>query len=204
MQATNDDGEPCVNAKGEPIMVSGYGLNSRRIVKEFRESNPLLASNDKDNPGFWRMLDNAFRDHIGRDFEIPLPSGRSLRYPQVMKEHKRVPDPDRPGKWLTKTVYTALAFDEERNAVIRKPFYGGLLCENIVQAIARDVFGECVIRLNETPGINVLWTVHDEAVIEARPDISPEQVEALMSVTPDWLPGCPVACEVKVIPHYTK
>jgi hypothetical protein len=204
VQATNDDGEPCVNAKGEPIMVSGYGMNSRRIVKEFRDSNPLLASNDKDNPGFWRMLDNAFRDHVGRDFEIPLPSGRSLRYPEVQKELKRIPDPDRPGRWLTKTVYTALAFDEERNAVIRKSLYGGLLCENIVQAIARDVFGECVIRLNETPGINVLWTVHDEAVIEARPDISEEDVRRIMCQPVSWMPGLPVDCEVKVIPHYTK
>ena len=170
---------------------------SRQIVKEYRQQNALIV-------GIWNKLDAAFKASVGGDFEISLPSGRSLRYAEVMIERKAVADPDHPGKWKIKRVHTALAFDQKRSAVVRKPFYGGLLTENLVQATARDIFGECVLALNRTPGLNVLWTVHDEAVIEAREDIPVSYVKECMSRTPAWMPGLPVACEVKVISHYEK
>lgn len=200
VQATNDEGELCVNAKGEPIMVSGEGFNSRRIVKEFRDSNPLIAG----PKGIWRRLDDAFRASIGKDFEMELPSGRSLRYPEVQKELKRIPDPERPGKWLTKSCYTALTFDQQRNGVVRKSLYGGLLTENVTQAVARDVFGDFLIALDETPGIKVLWHVHDEVILECDPEITVEQVTKIMSRTPACMPGLPVACEAEEVLCYKK
>jgi hypothetical protein len=198
--ALNEDGQPCLDNAGKPIMVSGEGFNSRRIVKEFRDSNPLIAG----PKGIWRRLDDAFRASVGKDFEMELPSGRSLRYPEVMREHKRVPDPDRPGKWLAKTVYTALTFDQTRNGVVRKSLYGGLLTENITQAVARDVFGDFLIALDETPGIKVLWHVHDEVILECDPGITVEQVTRIMSKTPTWMPGLPVACEAEEVACYKK
>lgn len=192
-----ESGLPCLDAAGQPIMLDGYGYNSKRIVRQYREQNPLIT-------GLWKKLDEAFKGSIGGNFEMELPSGRSMRYPKVMREHKRVMDPDNPGKWLTKWVITALAFDQKRNAVVRKPFYGGLLCENLVQATARDVFGECLLRFESTSGINNLFSVHDEGVIESEPSITVKDVKHLMSQTPEWIPGLPVACDVKIIPHYTK
>jgi hypothetical protein len=201
VEARNEEGEICKDMAGKPIMISGYGMTSRRIVKEYREQNPLIAGPD----GIWATLDAAFRDSVGKTFEMELPSGRVLRYPEVMRERKAVADPDRPGKWVTKTCFTALAFDQKRNGIVRKNFYGGLLTENLVQATARDIFGQCCVALDETPGINVLWTVHDEAVIEVEdPLITTDQVRDIMRRPVSWMPGLPIDCELEVIPHYKK
>lgn len=201
VEARNDEGQICLDMAQKPIMVSGYGMTSRRIVKEYRESNPLIAGPD----GIWNTLDTAYRNSVGTTFEMGLPSGRVLRYPEVMREKKAVADPDRPGKWITKTCYTALAFDQKRNGIVRKNFYGGLLTENLVQATARDIFGLCCTALDETPGIRVLWTVHDEAVIEVEdPLITTDQVRDIMRRPVSWMPGLPIDCELEELPHYKK
>lgn len=207
VQALNDNGDPCWNADGTPKLISGYGFTSKKIVKDYRDQNPL-------NVGLWKKLDEDFRGSVGGTFEMELPSGRVLRYPEVMRERKPVADPNRPGKWVHKWVTTALAFDQKRNAVVRKPFYGGLLTENLIQAISRDVFGEKVIILDETAGTNVLWTVHDEAPLETQPmrdlyvdddgNTHSRELEEIMGRPVDWLPGCPLAAEAIRIPHYKK
>lgn len=210
VQATNSEGEPCLDKSGQPILISGWGMNSRRIVKEYREQNPLIT-------GLWKMLDDQLKASIGGTLTITLPSGRTLRYPEVQRERKVVMDPDDPKKWAHKWVITALAFDKKRNSVVRKPFYGGLLAENVIQAISRDVFGEHVIALDETEGVNVLWTVHDEAPLEldrsqfgdhtyvdGEGRTRNRRLESIMARTPDWIEGCPVAAEAVLIPHYKK
>jgi nicotinamidase-related amidase len=198
--ALSDEGLPCSDAAGQPIMVSGYGYNSKRIVKQFRADNPRIAGED----GIWRRLDNGFRNSVGGDFEIELPSGRSLRYPEVRRERKAVADPDNPKKFSHRWVYTALAFDQKRNAVIRKVFYGGLLTENAVQATARDVFGEHLLTLDSTSGIDVLFSSHDEAITEVDQNVTAKDVEQVMSVAPQWMPGLPVAAEAQEVAHYKK
>lgn len=197
IQAVSDEGNPCFDAAGQPIMVSGCGYNSKRIVKEYRESNPLVV-------GLWRRLDTAFRNSVGGDFEMELPSGRSLRYPEVRRERKAVADPENPKKFSHRLVHTALAFDQKRNAVVRKPFYGGVLTENADQAISRDVFGEHLLVLDKTSGIDVLFSSHDEAITEVDQNITAKDVEQIMSVAPEWMPGLPVAAEAKEILHYCK
>lgn len=204
----NDEGQPVLERTKDgalvPMTESGYGFNSKRIVKEYRESNPLICSNDDNSPGIWRKLDNAFRASEGGDFTIKLPSGRELRYPSVRRERKMVQDPDNPGKLKARTQMTALAFDQKRNAVVRQPFYGGLLTENFIQAFARDVFGEHCLALDRTSGVDVLFSVHDEAVNECDLNISKKDVEEIMSQCPEWCRGLPVAAEAVETPHYLK
>lgn len=191
------DGELCRDEKGQPKLVSGYGKKSKETVTAYRDSNSPVT-------GLWKTLDDAFRNSVGQDFEIKLPSGRSLRYPEVKRERKMVADPDEPRKLMPKWVTTAMAFDQKRNGVIRKSFYGGLLTENLVQATARDVFGEQLITLDETSGIDVLWSTHDEAVNEVDQGVTVRDVEHIMSKAPAWMPGLPVACEAQEVKHYLK
>ncbi len=210
LDITKDDPEfvEVVNAEGNvvyenkagelvPKMESGYGSTSKKIVKDYRDSNPLVV-------GLWKKLDDAFRASEGSDFIITLPSGRQLRYPAVKRELKMVPDPDKPGVMKRKQVFTALAFDQTRNAVVRQSFYGGLLVENLVQAFARDVFVEHCLTLDKTPGVDVLWSVHDEAVNECELRITKHDIELLMGQCPDWCKGLPVAAEAIETPHYLK
>jgi DNA polymerase len=198
---TNDEGQPVLERLADgslvPKMESGYGFNSKRIVQEYRDSNPLIT-------GLWRQLDDAFRASEGGDFTMTLPSGRQLRYPSVRRERKMVADPDFPGRLKARTQMTALAFDQKRNAVVRQPFYGGILTENAVQAFARDVFGEHCLALDRTSGVDVLFSVHDEAVNECDMNITKKDVEHIMSQCPEWCAGLPVAAEAVEASHYLK
>jgi len=203
IHATNQDGNLCYNTDGSPKMLPGYGSNSKRIVKEYREQNPLIASNDPDSPGIWRRLDQAFRDSEGGDFTITLPSGRELRYPNVRCERKATVDPDNPARYIFKRCYTADVFNPKKNAVIRENLYGGKLTENLVQATARDIFADQLLALDDQ-GIDPLWNVHDEAVNEADLSVTAEDVRHVMSQTPEYMPGLPVDAEANVVPHYRK
>jgi len=196
----NDEGQPALENKDGVLvqkMESGYGYTSKKTVKDYRESNPKIVA-------LWEKLDTAFKDSEGSDFAITLPSGRQLRYPEVQRQLRMTPDPDNPGKYKRKMMFTALAFDEKQNAVVRKPFYGGILTENYVQATARDIFGEHLLRLDRTSGVDVLFSVHDEAVNECDQGITPKDIEHIMSYCPPWLEGCPLAAEAILAPHYKK
>lgn len=196
IQSVSPEGEPLWSPDGSPVMESGYGFNSRRIVADYRNNNPLIT-------GFWKMLDQQFKDSVGGDFEMQLPSGRWLRYPEVQQNRKAVVDPITKKisqRWVT----TALIFDPKRNGVVRQPLYGGLLAENATQATARDVFGEHLLTLDETAGVEVLWSCHDEAVNECDEGISQKDVEHIMSQAPEWAAGLPVAAEAKEVPCYCK
>ena len=75
----------------------------------------------------------------------------------------------------------------------RQVSYGGLLVENIVQAISRDIMAEAMIRC-EQQGYPVILSVHDELISEAETGTIDEYVSILTQI-PTWAPGCPIAAE---------
>ena len=147
-----------------------------RTVESFRGSNRKITA-------LWNRLQNDFHRSAGGDFVVELPSGRKLTYRDVRSS----------GGWTARV---------ERGGR-RIPFYGGKLCENLVQAVARDVFGESLLRLHRL-GVEVVFHVHDEAVCEVAPGTDPKEIERIMSITPDWLTGCPLAAEAVVTTRYCK
>jgi DNA polymerase len=123
---------------------------------------------------------------------IVLPSGRPLMYaaPKIL---------DAETSWgAIKPTIHYMGVDSNpmahgRWGVLRT--YGGHLIENVVQAVARDLLAEAMLRLEEH-GYPIVMHVHDEAVAEIPIDFgSVEEFEKLMAVTPDWATGCPVAAE---------
>lgn len=152
---------------------------ARATVAEFRASNRKII-------GLWNRLDADFKRSVRSDYEVELPSGRNLVYRDVRSN----------GGW---TAQTELGGKRQR-------FYGGKLCENLVQAVARDVFAEALLRL-EGAGFEVIFHVHDEAVCEVDSSLAQAaaaRIEQIMSTTPDWLPGCPLAAESVVTGRYCK
>lgn len=172
----------------EVTCVPGYGSFAKQVVREFREKNKAITR-------LWETLDTKFKMKIGSDFVMELPSGREMRYEHVRGEARIVKGKD--GKPMRKVEFTANAGEK------RRAFYGGKLCENLVQAVARDVFASHIATMDRA-GLDILFTSHDEAIMEVDPAVSPKDIEAFMSVTPEWMKGCPIAAEAQEVEHYKK
>jgi DNA polymerase len=144
----------------------------------------------------WAQADDGFRRSVGEDYVATLPSGRKMRYENVcgsiVIEKDKVT-----GKPRRNTKYSATIGGK------RRLFYGGKIIENIVQAIARDVFANHIVSMDKL-GWRNLFSVHDEAVLEVESSVAANDVQREMSVCPDWLQGCPLAAEAKEISHYEK
>src|SRR6185369_14017614 len=71
-----------------------------------------------------------------------------------------------------------------------KRLYGGLLTENIVQAVARDLLLNGMLEA-EKEGIPVVMTIHDEIVGEVPIDCGYDHKKLLecMTRTPEWAEG---------------
>ena len=174
-----------------------YGIDmtetkSNMIVNDFRTRNqPILD--------LWRKLEGDFqRAKADKQFEVGLPSGRVLTYRNIMSQWPDKQKYDKSGK-ARKSAWTARV---ERGGP-QIPFYGGKLCENLVQAVARDVMGAAVLRL-EKAGCPVVMHIHDEAVCEVDNSVPAGEIERLMSVCPEWLDGCPIGAEATDAVRYKK
>lgn len=175
---------------GEVKQVSGYGSNAKRIVKEFREQSKLIVEN------MWQRLDLSFKQSLGEDFKLRMPSGRYLTYETVRCERRPEVDKET-GQPKMRTVFTAGVGGR------RFTFYGGKLTENVTQAVAREVFAWQLANL-DAKGIPALFTSHDEGIFEVDKDVPLSDVTEEMSKAPEWMPGLPVACDAKESDHYFK
>jgi DNA polymerase len=178
--------------------------------KEWAPEVPKLwyALMDAATSAVW---DRRPREAYGVRYEVEdgfltalLPSGSKLYYwnPQPTKEAMPWnPDDVRPG-------FTYQAMKSGQWRTIKA--FGGLLCENVVQALARDVMVHTMF-LCEKEGLPVVLTVHDEVVTE--PDEfcntwedSGKVLEQIMSDIPPWAKGLniPVKAETWVGDRYRK
>lgn len=129
---------------------------------------------------------------------MQLPSGRCLCYP-----YPRV-EPTETTWGATKHQLTFFGIDTYTRKWGRTSTYGGKLTENAVQAIARDLLAEALLRLDDE-GIETVLHVHDEVVFYDDIDVGNcERVCSLMSTIPDWARGLPVATEGWIGERYRK
>lgn len=123
---------------------------------------------------------------------ITLPSGRNLSYADA----KLVP-----GKFGLQIEYKGQG---TRAYFTKQTTYGGKLVENIVQATARDILAEALLRL-EDAGYNIVFHVHDEAVAEMpKGQIEIEAMNELMAQIPIWAKGLPLGAEGFKTNYYMK
>jgi len=70
--------------------------------------------------------------------------------------------------------------------------YSGLYTENCVQAIARDIMANAMLKA-EDAGYPIVMTVHDELVAEVRKDFGTvKEFERLICDLPMWAAGLPL------------
>lgn len=109
---------------------------------------------------------------------IRLPSGRKLYYPEpFLHENDR-------GE-LAPHYYGIIKGKKKWGPIST---YGGKMTENIVQAIARDCLAETLKRV-DAKGLQVVFHVHDEVVIDAPMDVTVEDICAMMAEPIPWAPG---------------
>ncbi len=111
---------------------------------------------------------------------IRLPNGLYISYPML----HRVKDDNGRDKWQYKDT-TGLI-----------DIYGGKLIENVVQALARIVVTQQLLKIAKR--YKVVLTVHDAVACIAKKEESSEArdfVEECMRWVPKWAAGCPINCE---------
>lgn len=118
-----------------------------------------------------------------------LPSGRCLAYGAPSIKERSTPWGDK------KPAVTAMGVDSVTRKWRRSALYGGLLTENAVQAIARDLIAIGMMNA-ERAGYPIVLTVHDEAVADT-PDNhgSLEDFSQKLCDMPAWADGLPVVAD---------
>ena len=155
------------------------------IVDSWREANPNIVS-------LWWDIDavvkRVVKTRIKEKYKnlvisyekgilfIELPSKRRLAYPKAKIGTNRFGGES--------VVYEGIVVGNKWDKI---ESYGGKFVENIVQAIARDILAEALMRLEEK-GFNIVMHIHDEVVIESDSS-SVEEINEIMSLVPNWAPG---------------
>lgn len=128
-----------------------------------------------------------------------LPSGRQLAYNEPRVKSTLMP-------WgKMRDVLSYMGIDGYTHQWRRQPTYGGMLVENIVQAISRDALAEAMTRC-EAAAYPVVLSVHDETICEVPVERKPslEEFIGLMTERPDWARGLPIEVDAWCGQRYRK
>lgn len=146
------------------------------LVRQWRKTNSRIVA-------FWAKLEEAFRNggQVGKHLQVVasgktrwlrLPSGRAITYHGC-------------------TFGNRIRFINPEYGT-HVDTYGGRLTENATQAVARDILGEALVRLEER-GYPVVGHIHDEVLVEG--EFPVEEVVKVMTEAPDWAAGLPIDAE---------
>lgn len=138
---------------------------ARRAIRAPGHTIPLRRRQD----GYLVVIYRADADGLW----CKLPSGRKLCYSGAFLDGGEI-------RYHTQEQQT-------RKWVVGKT-YGGKLVENIVQAFARDILAEAMLRL-DAAGYEILFSVHDEIICEAPKTARWEDMAAIMGEPVAWAPG---------------
>lgn len=119
-----------------------------------------------------------------------LLSGRKLSYHQPRLHPGVTPW----GKQVLKLTYMGWNSDYKKGPMgwMRLDTYGGKLCENVIQATARDILTYALKNV-ERAGYSVVLHVHDEIVSEVVEGTgSVEEFEKIMATMPPWAADWPI------------
>lgn len=195
--------DPKLRHKVKAIVLGcGYGAGAKKFSEmynmpeeEAKAAVDLYRGRLSAIPRFWRTINKNIRSCYNTrvPYEVPLPSGRKIKYglTRLVKQKGRVGHEakiSRNGKRLPMKLW------------------GGVVAENLSQGLARDIFSDMLLRL-EDEGIRIIFHVHDEVIIECPCDEAEETLKKtidIMSTPPTWIPDIPLAAEGQILTHYQK
>ena len=109
---------------------------------------------------------------------VQLPSGRKIFYPKPFLQENK----------FGKQAIHYYTVGQQTHKWEVTSTYGGKMTENIVQAIARDCLAETLKRVHSL-GLQVVFHVHDEVIVDAPMDVSVDRICQLMGDPISWAPG---------------
>jgi len=190
---------------GEKMGLSDIEMDT--IVKKWRKANPAIVA-------LWADLESCamraiqtkkkvISQYKNIEFDcneevmtIKLPSGRSLFYREPSFTVN---------KWDKKSIrYKGM--DQTTKQWTYVDTYGGKLTENIIQAIARDLLADAMLRADKA-GFEIVLHVHDEVVCEVPEEVSYYQLDDLCAILGEevsWAKGLPLTADGYVTPFYKK
>ena len=181
---------------GPPVDISED--ECRRIVQIYRQKNWKIKA-------FWKKMDQVITNmtlgieskegplEVGKGF-IRLPNGMFLQYFGLHGTAEITRD----DLVMTETTYLTRTG--------RTKLYGGLLTENVVQALSRIIIAEQMLKVHDA-GYRLVTMTHDELVCvvpKKQADKALKEIIAIMSTPPVWAPGLPLAAEGGYDTSYSK
>ena len=165
-----------------PEIVDRWRQANPRIVDLWHQvGNAALAVMESAQPQAIHGLVFALEGDLlyGQSFlTVRLPSGRKLFYPKPFLKENQFGRP---------AVHYYTVGQQTRKWEVAST-YGGKMVENIVQAIARDCLAETLKRI-DARGLQVVFHVHDEVIIDAPMETTMEEICGLMAEPIPWAPG---------------
>lgn len=169
----------------------------KEIVDAWRAQSPAVRR-------FWSQLERILNtgggvetglvsiEVKGRDRYVWLPSRRPIVYRGLTRRWRQPLDVDGTPLGPARLVPHVLNTGGDRARVPYKPLHGGIITENIVQAVARDILVQALRNLEEA-GWSVVTHIHDEVVCEIpqdKRDLSEAElvteVSEIMCRPPSW------------------
>lgn len=222
-------------SRGTSTQMSEKGWKTAEVIKlAWRDTNPNIVTYWRDleeaaisaveAPGDTFYVNNIAYKVNGSFLWCRLPSGRALCYPYP-RLVQMVWIVDENGDKSTVTREEARAMERAGTATIEgkarpslfckqmddkgrfklKSLYGGLLCENITQAVARDVMAEAMVRIDKA-GYPIILTIHDEVIAEKKgvTQADVDHFNQLMVELPTWAKGYPISAKAWTGVRYKK
>jgi len=106
--------------------------------------------------------------------------------------------------------YNDLRWDDEEASWVYdngKKLYGGIILENIIQALARVIIAEQIYAVDQKCKIRVVSSTHDEIIAICRTEDAPgvtAYINEVMSTPPAWAQDLPLAAEGGHALNYSK
>jgi DNA polymerase len=163
---------------------------AKKTVAMFRNSNKCVTD-------FWAYLDEKLTDGI-RDKEkhlaLNLPNGEPIHYFN-----------------MARTAKGAIGFviKGDRSHLSKSYLWGGVVTENVCQRMSRDLLANAIPQL-EAAGLPVIFSAHDEVIIEVEANTEAQQLEVksearkILCTPPEWAEGLPLQVEGDFADSYCK
>jgi len=163
--------------------VDTYRDANDKVIKLWRDGDKVIAdlANWECEPYYYGKHECLKITKQG----VTLPNGLMIRYPELR---------------LNTEEKSRYEYKSRKGPV---SLWGGSLVENVVQALARIVVGEQMLKIQER--YRIALTVHDAAVVvipEGEKDKALAYIVECMNKAPEWARGLPVTCEAAYATSY--